>query len=303
MVSELILTRGLPASGKSTWAKLQVLQGKADARFNRDDFRKMMFQLEGVGNITQENAVTKALQASVVTLISQRNRKVIVDDVNLRLKTVSEWKRIADIHGATLRVQDFNTPLKECIARDKKRERSVGEDVIKAFNKKYLNNTNTFPTLPASTWERPKKVEYVENKKLPATWIFDIDGTLAQMHNRGPFDWHKVGDDHPVPYTIELAQMLHENGKQIIIFTGREEVCQSETVEWLNGYDIPFDAIYMRAEGDSRKDNHVKKELYETYIQGKYYVEGIVDDRLQVVKMWHEMGLPVFRVGHPESAF
>jgi len=43
--------------------------------------------------------------------------------------------------------------------------------------------------------------------------------------------------------------------------------------------------------------------LYEKCIKGKFNVNAVFDDRLQVCRMWHELGLPLFRVGDPDADF
>ena len=53
-MKKIILTRGIPASGKSTWAKQEVLKDPEHSiRINRDDLRNMS------GNIgfLQENLI------------------------------------------------------------------------------------------------------------------------------------------------------------------------------------------------------------------------------------------------------
>jgi hypothetical protein len=52
----------------------------------------------------------------------------------------------------------------------------------------------------------------------------------------------------------------------------------------------------MRKTGDNRKDNIVKREIYENNILPKYYVEFVLDDRQQVVDTLRDMGLQVWQV-------
>jgi hypothetical protein len=62
-------------------------------------------------------------------------------------------------------------------------------------------------------------------------------------------------------------------------------------------HGIYFDEIFMRPEGNNEKDSVIKKRLFEQHIRGKYYVDFVLDDRDQVVKMWrHELGLPCLQV-------
>lgn len=53
----------------------------------------------------------------------------------------------------------------------------------------------------------------------------------------------------------------------------------------------------MRAAGDYRKDAVIKKEMFDTQIEGKYFVEFVLDDRNQVVDLWRkDLNLPCFQV-------
>jgi hypothetical protein len=52
----------------------------------------------------------------------------------------------------------------------------------------------------------------------------------------------------------------------------------------------------MRPTGDQRKDNIVKRELFDTWVRGKYNVRFCLDDRDQVVEGWRAMGLTCFQV-------
>ena len=58
--------------------------------------------------------------------------------------------------------------------------------------------------------------------------------------------------------------------------------------------------LFMRPEGDMRRDSVVKRELYEQHIKGKYNVLAIFDDRPQVIReCWQELGFGdrIFNVG------
>jgi hypothetical protein len=59
----------------------------------------------------------------------------------------------------------------------------------------------------------------------------------------------------------------------------------------------------MRKTGDKRQDAIVKQEIYDTKIKGKYNILAVFDDRPQVCRMWHQNGLPLFKVGDPDADF
>lgn len=125
--------------------------------------------------------------------------------------------------------------------------------------------------------------------------ICDIDGTIAHMGERSPYDWHKVGTDNPDKIVIDLLR--RHDDRVVILLSGRDEVCRSETVQWLAENRVPFHYLHMRPEGDNRKDSIVKRELFEEYIRDHFNVEFVLDDRNQVVDMWrNELGLKVLQV-------
>lgn len=130
---------------------------------------------------------------------------------------------------------------------------------------------------------------------MESIYLCDIDGTLADHQGlRSPYDETKVLNDKPLP-TVEVIKALINNNNRVVFLSGRTEKCKKDTVKWLHQYvGIEFPEIYMRKEGDSRPDDVVKKQLHWDYIEWRYKVLGIFDDRLKVCRMWYEMGLFVF---------
>ena len=135
-MTRLLITRGLPASGKTTFArKLQP----SVVRVNRDDLRRM---LHGRRLFTQwaEGQVT-AVQRATVEALLRAKADVIVDDTNLRARTVREWAELAARFQATFEVHDFtDVPLEECLRRDAARpeDERVGEEGIRRMFARYL---------------------------------------------------------------------------------------------------------------------------------------------------------------------
>jgi hypothetical protein len=84
----------------------------------------------------------------------------------------------------------------------------------------------------------------------------------------------------------------------IILVTGRPEECRSLTLDWLARFGIiaPDDCLFMRANGDYRPDEIVKREIYERFIMPRLNVRLVVDDRDRVVKMWRSLGLECWQV-------
>jgi hypothetical protein len=133
---------------------------------------------------------------------------------------------------------------------------------------------------------------------LPKAIIVDIDGTLAKMNGRGPFEWSRVGEDK-VNDAVQLVVGLASYHCDVIIFSGRDSVCRPETIEWLQKHKIPIDKVFMRPEGNNEKDCIIKRRLYDEHVAGKYDVQFVLDDRNQVVDMWRkDLGLTCFQVDY-----
>ncbi|BCJ66733.1 AAA family ATPase [Polymorphospora rubra] len=293
-MTRLIVTRGLPASGKTTFArKLQP----GVVRVNRDDLRRM---LHGTRLFTQwaEAQVTTAQRAQVEALLRAR-ADVCVDDTNLRSKTVREWAELAARFGATFEVHDFtDVPLSECLRRDAERpeEDRVGEDAIRRMHERYLAGRNLPLPVPYVETGGPAVV-YTPPTGAPEVVLVDIDGTVALMAGRSPYDMTRVGEDLPNRAVISAVRAMHAAGYGVVYCSGRDESARPDTEAWLDLHvEVPYLGLYMRPVGDSRKDSVVKKEIFEREIKDRYGVVGVFDDRMQVVRMWRELGLTVFQV-------
>jgi hypothetical protein len=139
-------------------------------------------------------------------------------------------------------------------------------------------------------------------------YIFDIDGTLADISHRlhfiqqKPADWRAFfaacDEDAPIAEVITILQTLSSEGHFIVLITGRSTECEAQTKQWCSDQMIDYDLLYMRAEGDHRQDNIVKSELLDKYITefSPPRIDGVFEDRKQVVDMYRAKGLRVFQV-------
>lgn len=293
-MTRLLITRGLPASGKTTFAR--KLQPDV-VRVNRDDLRRM---LHGRRLHTQhaEAQVTQAQRAAVEALLRARG-SVIVDDTNLRAKTVREWAEMAARFTASFEVHDFtDVPVDECVRRDVDRpeDERVGEDAIRRMHARYLAGKNVPLPIPFVDPGGPGML-YQPDPELPAAVLVDIDGTVALMGRRSPYAWNRVGEDDPNPAVITAVRAMHAAGHAIVFCSGRDAVCRAETEAWLELFvGVPYEALFMRPEGDSRKDSIVKREIFDQQVKDRWRIVGVFDDRQQVVRMWRQLGLTVFQV-------
>jgi predicted kinase len=134
MNQEIIITVGLPGSGKSTWAKQFVLNNPSYIRVNRDDLRRMF----GKYDMPEREKLVTLIEDHIIAMAIGREYNVVIDATNFNNK----YKNIKSVMGrpVSITIQDFtNISLEECIRRDYEREHSVGEGVICRMYNQYLN--------------------------------------------------------------------------------------------------------------------------------------------------------------------
>lgn len=279
MTLRVYVYQGLPASGKSFAACKLIDKNPGEyKRVNKDLLRKMLDN----SHYTKENEkFVLHLQDMIILAALKEGKHVIVDNTNLLPAHIERIKQL--VKGiAEVWVDDsfLKVPVEECIKRDLQRLDSVGKDVIMQMYNKYLK-------------EEPTPVKYIEG--LPDAVIFDMDGTLSLLNGRNPYDASTCEQDLPNPQVVELYH-LYKDKYKVILCSGREDKYREQTEKWLANNNIEYAHLYMRKTDDFRKDNIIKTEIYKDHIAPNYNVKVVVDDRLQVVKAWRELGLTVFQV-------
>jgi hypothetical protein len=223
---------------------------------------------------------------------------VVCDDTNLRGRVVREFAELAARSGAHFTVRDFtDVPVEECIRRDALRtgDGHVGEDVIRSMHLRYLAGRSL--PLPLPVIDETKGAAYEPPPDAPRAVLVDIDGTVALLDGRSPYDMTRVGEDRPNEPVIAAVRAMHAAGHEIVFCSGRSDDCRETTEAWLAEHvDVPYRGLFMREFGDQRRDSVVKAEIFEKEIRSRYHVIGVFDDRRQVVRMWRALGLTVFQV-------
>lgn len=140
-MSKLIICRGLPASGKSTWAKKWVLEDPEHRiRVNQDDIRLML----GKYWVPSREKLVQEIQFDAILEALSRGFDVVIDNTNLNKKVLDGFDRlIKTFKDYEIEYKDFfDTPLSVCIERDKNRDLQVTEKVIRGF---YNNYKDKYP--------------------------------------------------------------------------------------------------------------------------------------------------------------
>ncbi len=278
MSKHILLMRGLPASGKSTYARQLVEKHGHYRRISRDLLREMT--AFGKWSESREKYIRQA-ELALAELFLNAGLTPVIDDTNLSPTAMSMWQEFAVRMGASLEIKDFTDVSKEvCKERDRKRPHYVGEAVIERMYREYLA-------------PRPPVIAY--DPMLPDAIIVDIDGTLALHHGRNPYDTARCEEDLVnEPVAAILDDYRHRC--PILLVSGRSEEYRPQTERWLAQHDIRYLALYMRPSGDNRKDAIVKKEIYELEIEGRYNIKFVLDDRTSVVNLWRSLGLLTLQV-------
>lgn len=273
-MKKVIITKGLPGSGKSTWAKKLIDKYPNQyKRINKDDLRAM---LDNSKHSKDAEKFVLKIRNQVILMALEEGKHVIIDDTNLHPKhekTIRELtKGIAEVT-----IQDFtDVDLETCIQRDLNRLKSVGEKVIREMYNDFL---------------APKLEKITINENLPHAIICDLDGTLALLNGRSPYDASSCEKDE---LNSVVASLIKD--KLVLLVSGREDKYREQTINFLQIHQINYEKLIMRETGDFRKDSIIKKEIFDTQIREFYNIDFVLDDRNQVVQMWRQLGLTCLQV-------
>lgn len=341
----LIICVGPSASGKSHfYNNLPNKIARNAIQVNRDILRKEYQEIVQNLNIPleqdrpiwdnwkwkNENIITEHQDMKFISALTDVTVKNIYwTDTNLnydRLQSkISELIQVSERRNITLHIkyQFFLEAEETLIKRDNARSQGVGSSVIhRQMNQFYQNLPKFFKHMnPENTkfvkgfGKNPMEHLYELNQYLSITHseedktcvIVDIDGTIASMKNRKPYDWDKVYNDDVIREHEKIIESYVKDNyiDKIIFLTGRDGSAYEDTLRWLNRKSVlsmfEFE-LYSRAEGDTRKDYLVKQELFLEHCS-EYNVRAVFDDRPQVLRMWLNLGLKVYPMQNPYLDF
>jgi hypothetical protein len=262
-----------------------------------------MLRNDGVPEPKIEGLVTDLVNDTIYKCIS-RKLNVIYDATNLiRSKIIDlteEFKYSADID---FRV--FDISLKKAVERDSVRptETKVGEHRLKEMFEDFKFLMDSFDFQPVKKVRNRPHVVPNFKSDLPECVVFDMDGTLALMGNRSPYDWEKVHHDD-INHIVHEQLKFHKSlGRHIFIVTARDGAAKKLTEEWLELYGVEYDELLIKQKDDQRKDSITKKEIYDNNIKGKYNLICVYDDRLSVLDFWYKQGIFTFNVNQGNFEF
>lgn len=296
-MTKALITVGISASGKSTYAKEWLNESPSTrVEVNRDNIRRSIVEENGEvftwakWNWKNEKRVTEIALDAMVDAATQ-GKDIIVSDTNLNQGRLDNLiSSLKDKGYSTVEVKEFPVTIEEAWKRDAARADGVGHSTIARQYDDWLKYKG--------------HKQYVADTNTPSAVLVDLDGSLAHMNGkRGAFEWDKVHVDDVDSAVREIVNLLHSSGKIVIVLSGRDGICQPNTTDWLHSKDVKFDRLIMREAGDMRKDTVVKEEIFWRDIAANYNVQLVIDDRPSVCRMWGSIGVKVFQVGNPHIEF
>lgn len=122
----LVVLVGLPACGKSTWARQHVVDGVAVEALEpfADDAAPDL----GVAIAEHRRAVTEHID---------EGRTVVVDGCNIALRTRRYWLELAQLRGVAPCVVVFDTDWSVCAARNRARGVPVPEEAMVRYQHRW----------------------------------------------------------------------------------------------------------------------------------------------------------------------
>jgi predicted kinase len=301
----VILFCGLPASGKTSAAReLVTSDPNRWKRINRDDVRLMLHgPSHDYTNKSHEKAVTEVCNAALRELL-ENGVDVVLDNTFLDGRSRKAIHQIAEEHGECVVIEKvFEVPVEECLRRNALRSgiARVPESVILGMAKKAsVAKDGRIGQLCDSVTLYSSEGNYggpeLNDPSLPTALVVDLDGTLCLHNGRNPYDASRCEEDLVNQPVLDVLEQFNDF---VIFMSGRSDKYRPETERWLKKYVPNYvltAGLFMRAEGDMRKDSIVKRELFEKHVAGKYRVRFVMDDRNSVVKEWRRLGLTCFQV-------
>ena len=298
---KLLILVGAPGSGKSTFARYFIRTEDNWVRINRDDFRLMQFG-DTLMSPFYEERITKMVEASVITLL-KNHTNVIIDATNSSLRTLEDMVRTYTEY-ADISFKVFDLSVEELVKRCDKRYEQTGKFIPKSAIEKHVTQLQytkeKFDFKPIPRTVKEATLNYTaQDITLPKAVICDLDGTLSLLNGRDPYDASSADEDLLNVPVARVLQMAKAQGYKVILLSGREQLYREPTERFLSKHQIAYDLLLMRTTNDYRKDNIIKKELFQQEIAGKYFIEFLLDDRNQVVDMWRkDLQLPCFQVNY-----
>lgn len=207
-MKKVIFTVGLPASGKTTWAKEQVGKGNGlIKRVSKDDLRAMIDA--DVYSKDNEAEINRVLNSLCYHYLQHTGANIVIIDgcnLNKHVAYTKEYFKEATAHWMDpleYEIKEFDTTPTECVERNKTRGGNLPEKVVWDMLARYQ--------------EEGKFLAFAL-KDDKQGWIgFGLDGTLVKYD-----EWE--GIEHfgeVIPKMMDRLKQHRAEGDRVKIFTAR----------------------------------------------------------------------------------
>jgi predicted kinase len=120
----VVLTIGLPGSGKTTWFKRRGV-----TPLSSDLLRSLLF--DDIAEQRWQGLVFSTLRSLLRARLIAKMPWNYVDATNLSPHERRQWIKMAKSFGYEVQAVFFDVPLEVCMDRNKRRERTVSDDIMK----------------------------------------------------------------------------------------------------------------------------------------------------------------------------
>ncbi|MDD7969057.1 AAA family ATPase [Actinomycetospora lemnae] len=289
------MTRGLPASGKSTWARALVAARRPGSilRVNRDDLRRSMVDPAYAAPV---DAVERRISAAEWRLVRGAlldGVDVVVDATNLRAGPARRWLALAAACGADVHVEDVVADLEECVRRDAARPavERVGEEHLRDLAARFLDPATGRPA-PLEEPARLSSAGGAPYRPVPGTppaVLVVVEGITDP-------------DGEPVDAAVAVVRALAEAGHRVIACSPRPEEDRAVVASWLARHvAVAVEALLLRPVRDRRADGTALLALFDAHVRDRYTVTAVVEGRPRAARVWAGVGLAVVGVAPGEG--
>lgn len=147
---KLIITRGLPASGKTTYGFEVAKDSKGYVVVDNDFIRQALYKDKlGISNVSnlneQELVIVYIASYRLVKMYLKNGISVVQTNTNLREDEVEKWRALAKEMNVTFEIKDLrNVPIKLCKQRNIERYNQIGKlalDIDEKYDK-FIKSSN-----------------------------------------------------------------------------------------------------------------------------------------------------------------
>ena len=300
----LYLTRGLPGSGKTRWARALVASRRPGSilRVNRDDLRRSMVDPAYSAPVDAVERRVSAVEWQLVRSTLLAGVDVVVDATNLRAGVARRWLALADACGATWHVEDVVADLEECVRRDAARvgPERVGEEMLRDLHARFLDpgTGRPAPLAPPPRLSSAGGAPYRPAPGTPRAVLVVVEGVLSR---RDPPDPDRP-EEVPVPAAVELVTALAGAGHRVLAVSARPEGDRAAVASWLARHlPVPFEAVLLRPPGERRGQAAAALALFDAHVRDHYTVAVVVEGRDRRAAPWRALGLTVLGLAEAET--